>query len=161
MAVARREVQITKVYTVEATNEFSDKHDPTPNWVENVTPSFAVGAFHLRIQAEAGSEIGDTPTMYQVRVQAACLTNPLANMFPFPNILNAVIPAVAFNAGGWEYQASEETFTRSWSIPFPNAVLLPGWHTNQVWQFFVTLEDPAGAKVVASFAASERFLLVG
>jgi len=102
-----------------------------------------VGAFHLRIQAEAGSEIGDTPTMYQVRVQAACLTNPLANMFPFPNILNAVIPAVAFNAGGWEYQASEETFTRSWSIPFPNAVLLPGWHTNQVWQFFVTLEDPS------------------
>jgi hypothetical protein len=159
MAIGRNEVRITKVYTVEA-GEFSAKHDPTPNWRENGPLAHGANTFNLRIEAEAGETIATNPAVtYSVQVQALCLTNPLATMFP-PGILIGGIPAVAFPAGGWEYQASEETYTRSWNILFPVFALAP-WHLNQVYQFFVTLIDTAaGPKQVACFAASEPFLLV-
>lgn len=174
MPIGAHEIRITKVYTVEA-NEFSSKHDLTPNWRENGTPAGGLNTFNLRIEAEAGeSVLTDNPT-YSLIAKARCLSNPAAtaqlpgHVFNPPNLFVAAAPVV-FASDGWEYQASEEKYTRTWSIAFPvTAVLVPlvggGPNSvpqvNEIYQFFVTLIDPAATnKSVACCAVSEPFLLL-
>lgn len=163
------EVKITKVYTVEA-GEYSTEHDPTPNWKENSTPNRLANSFNLRIVAEAGTTIGNSGIPYQLIIQAACMTNPLAVLC---GNLNAVLegPAENFsNTGGWEYQAFGENYTKSWSVSFPTTPLFV-WpfggfmgafnQVDQTWQFFVSLEDTASpAKAFACTAVSEPFRLL-
>lgn len=161
MSIGRNEVRITKVYTVEA-GEFSDKHDPTPNWRENGTPNHGAGSRNLRIEAEAGTTLGVSGMPYHVIIQAVCLTNPLAvlggNLTPPPMV-------ETFGAN-WEYQASEDKYTKSWSIPIPTGPLFttppaPAFfkQVSETWQFIVSLEDPATPKHVACTLAGEPFLL--
>ncbi len=179
--IGPREVRITNVWTVEATNEFSENHDPTPNWRENGIPNHGVGAgglivpaFSLRIEAEAGVNLDGLA--YQLVIQPVCLTNPPAGALM--KNLDAVLvgPAEVFgNAGNWEFVASEEKFTKSWNIALPTQSLGPAgfqvwpWpgplhfinQVDETWQFIVSLEDTAGpAKAFACTAASPLFRLL-
>ncbi len=58
MPIGPNEVCITNVWTVEATHEYGTEHDDTPNVKENQAPNPAPGCFNLRIQAQAGSNLG-------------------------------------------------------------------------------------------------------
>jgi hypothetical protein len=171
--IGHHEVRITNVYTVEAGHEASGKHDPTPNWTERGTPSLLVDAFRLRIEAEAGRSIVENapPYGYNLIIQAACLTNPRAvlvgNLEHSP--LRGGVIAEVFD-GAWEYDASEDKYTKSWSIHFPHTVNLfdsPGFpfdeynQVDEIWQFFVSLEHNAvGAKAFGCTATSEPFHLL-
>lgn len=176
MAIRRNEVRITKVYVVEV-GEFHDKHDPTPNWTENHAPvPGAPGAtpptyaFSLRIEAEAGREVGAGAAVFNLYIHAACLTNPWAAMAPFGlNLwlvpLDPLVTGQTFVAAGaeWEYDASEDKYTKSWNFDFPRATPpgpLAAYQKNEVYQFFVTLVDTAAIPAFASTAASEPFLLL-
>ncbi len=162
--IGPNEVRITKVYTVEATHEFSGEHDPTPNWRERAVPNLATGAFNLRIEAEAGATIGGGGAPYQLVIQGACLTNPLAAL---PGNLNLIL-AGAFNAAsGWELQQSGEMYTNSWSITLPTFALFQAppivKQVDETWQLFVSLEDSAAPNTPMAFgcyAASEPFRLI-
>ncbi len=116
------EVKITKVYTVEA-GEYSAEHDPTPNVSPSGIPNRLANSFNLRIEAEAGTTIGKSGWPYQVVIQAACLTNLLAVLW---GNLNAVLywPDENFSStGGWEFEASEDKYTKNWSVSFPTTPL--------------------------------------
>jgi hypothetical protein len=171
--IGPNEVRITRVYTKEM-DQFGGDHDPTPNWHTGRTPAVGgVGvppAFHLTIEAEAGSAIGGGTRGYNVYVQAACLTNPLAAVPPFGlgNMGSATAPmfGAAFNTDSWEFQPDTERYTITWDRNFPAPAALAlgggGWglERNQVWQFFVTLVDTAASPTFACTAVSEPFFLL-
>jgi hypothetical protein len=173
--IGENEVRITKVWTVEAANEFGSEHDPTPNWKERGVP--AIGgtglitdppALHLRIHAEAGKAIGAIlPAVpYTLTLSAVCLTNPAASN---------TVPIVPLQApetfAVWEYQAHEERYTRDWSIAIAGAGATlsvppaPNHQTDEVWQYYVVLRHdapglPPGTPLVfACTGVSEPFYL--
>jgi hypothetical protein len=161
------EVKITKVYTVEV-GEFSAQHDSTPNWREMVAPKHNVGAaFALRIEAEAGNALGNSPKTFNLYIQPVCLTNPGAVMGFWTNL--RLIPGDpgaiggAFNATEWEYDAAGDKYTKSWNIPFSRPQgpgnIFPGFQTPQVYQYYVTLVDAVGS-AFASTLASAPFILL-
>ncbi len=174
MPIGKNEVKITNAYTVEAGHEASGKHDPTPNWTERGPALVAPENFRLRIDAEVGSDLGNSNWQYDVVIQAACLTNPLAKwVLNLDEVLTG--PTEAFsNAGGWEYDASEDKYMKSWSVHFPIAggplfasAVFPFSLFNQVdeiWQFFVSIRDTVGDgtgnKRFGCTFASERFSLL-
>ena len=167
--IGPNEVRITRVWTVEAANEFGIEHDPTPNMRELGAGTAAAGSFNLRIEVEAGALIGAAAGTYDLIIRAACLTNPLATIFANldrrPGVPPGQIPENFVGATRWEFQAARERYTRSWSISFPTAPLFSGgpWFLNQrgqTWQFFVTLVSTAATPTFVCTAASEPFLLV-
>lgn len=184
--VGPHEVRITKVYTVEAGHE-TGKHDVTPNFRERDVPQLGTESFRLRIDAVAGRHIYEAGGNYDLIIKAVCLTNPLAVFANFDvgpgqatldhglTIRGAGHIAEAFTpAFDWEYE-SEDLYTKSWSIHFPqtgplfasNTGLAPDKNNQveEVWQFFVILEDTTGGPVAGDrqfvcMAASEPFLLI-
>ncbi len=159
--LAPNEVCITKVWTVEAANEYSEKHDTTPNWRENGPLNHGAGTFALRIEAEVGATIGalGAAEPYNLIIQAACLTNPLAVLVD--NLAGGGGENFGMN---WESQASEEKYTKSWSIPFPTTPLV-GFpplvnEIGQTWQFFVSLVSIAAPAKFACTFASDPFMLL-
>lgn len=171
LPIGPMEVRITRVWTVEATNEFGIEHDSTPNMKELGAGTALPGSFHLRIEAEAGATIGGVAGAYNLEIRAACLTNPFATIFANldhrPLVPPGPVPENFVVAGAtvWEFQAARERYTRSWSIPMPTAALFSGgpWFLNQrgqTWQFFVTLRNTAATPTFVCTAASEPFLLV-
>ncbi len=169
MAVGKHEVKIINAYTVEASHEATGKHDPTPNWMERSAPNPNAESFRLRIDAEAGAHLAEQGWPYDVVIQAECLTNPPAK---WVGNLNQIVAGTFGAAGGWEYDASEDKYIKSWSIHFPTAGLFasnvfPFSLFNQVdetWRFFVTIRDTAGDgagnKRFGCTFASERFSLL-
>ncbi len=151
MAIGDNEVRITKVWTIEALNEFSADHDATPNWKENgpLAPNLA-----LRFHAEAGKNVGGQGAggTYSVTLHAVCLSTPFWSNLP---PMQPLQPAEAFNS--WEYQASEEMYTKDWRIvlPVPPAFFMGG---PQTWQYHVSLVRTAGTSF-ASTRTSEAFKL--
>jgi hypothetical protein len=179
------EVRITNVYTVEASHEASGKHDPTPNWAEMGIPNPQAESFRLRIDAEAGRHLVENfAGSYSLIIQAACLTNPLAVFAPIGFVLGGSLdrgtlasrgagPIIeTFAAAGWEYDAAEDKYTKSWSIHFPQTNglyastggLMDAFNqVGEVWQFFVSLEDsaaPGAPKTFGCTAASAPFRLL-
>ena len=186
--IGPNEVRITNVYTVEASHE-TGKNDTTPNWAEMGIPNPAVNAFRLRIDAEAGRHVVEHfAGNYNLIIQAACLTNPLAvfaqglalgaslDQSPLALTRSAAAPITEGFAAGWEYDATEHKYTKSWSIHFPQTAnpattlyTSPGGlfdlfnQTGEIWQFFVSLEDSAAAGTAKAFgctAASAPFRLL-
>lgn len=184
--VGPHEVRITKVYTVEAGHE-TGKHDVTPNYRERSVPVLTPGSFRLKIEAVAGRNIYEAGGSYRLIIKSACLTNPLAVFAPIvavgasldqsPLGLRGAVPiAEAFGvAAGWEYDGETDTYSKIWYIPFPQGLvnlyattggLMDALNqVDEVWQFFVILEDTTGGpvandRVFTCTAASEPFLLI-
>ncbi len=161
MAIGENEVQITNVWTVEATHEYGTEHDDTPNVKEDQAPNPLASSFHLRIQAEAGRTLGHSSWGYHLVIQPVCLTMPFAgmifNMNPGP-FLEAFGGPTA-----WEYQAHEEMYTRGWTIPLPTPVGLFPVERGQTWQYIVSLVDTTGPggsiRFVCTFASKPFVLL--
>jgi hypothetical protein len=148
--LGKNEVRLKRIYVVHA-GDRSTEQDLTPNWNPNAAnPEMS---FDVILEAEAGEDVGDLNAQGYV-ITASCINLMSPAIVPglFPVFIG---PFTVGNAGNWEKDIHTGEWSRQWVVNMP---IVPA-NEGLLLQYFVTMRDPTGNHMVASFAASEPFLL--